>query len=78
MTVTADKGFNFSPVDEAFIAQKKNHFQLSVQVECGFKNCRELMHFVEAEDRNWYKLESLQLNFYGVKFDVPNSNIRVS
>jgi hypothetical protein len=30
--VDADKGFNFSNTDEAFVCQKKNHFQLSVQV----------------------------------------------
>ena len=32
MTITADKGFNYSTVDEAFIAQKKNHFQLTCHI----------------------------------------------
>ena len=32
MRVTADKGFNFSQVDDAFIAQKKNHFQLTCHI----------------------------------------------
>ena len=35
LRVTADKGFNFSPADDAFIAQKKNHFQLSCCVAAG-------------------------------------------
>lgn len=26
--IDADKGFNFSAVDDAFICQKKNHFQV--------------------------------------------------
>ena len=26
--VEADKGFNFSHVDESFVCQKKNHFQV--------------------------------------------------
>ena len=32
ISVTADKGYNFSLLDDAFIAQKKNHFQLTCQV----------------------------------------------
>jgi hypothetical protein len=28
MAVVADKGFNFSSVDDSFIVQKKNHFQV--------------------------------------------------
>ena len=30
MCITADKGFNYSAQDEAFIVQKKNHFQVYV------------------------------------------------
>ena len=33
MTITADKGFNFSAQDEAFIVQKKNHFQVTVDIQ---------------------------------------------
>ena len=32
MVVTADKGFNFSTQDESFIVQKKNHFQMTVEI----------------------------------------------
>ena len=32
LQVSADKGFNFSNLDDAFIAQKKNHFQLTCHV----------------------------------------------
>ena len=35
LRVTADKGINFSAADDAFIAQKKNHFQLSCCVAAG-------------------------------------------
>lgn len=31
--VDADKGFNFSNPDEAFVCQKKNHFQVTVHVQ---------------------------------------------
>jgi len=29
--VDADKGFNFSNTDDAFVCQKKNHFQVNLQ-----------------------------------------------
>lgn len=31
--VEADKGFNYSQWDESFVCQKKNHFQISVQLK---------------------------------------------
>lgn len=30
--VDTDKGFNYSTADEAFVCQKKNHFQVSVHI----------------------------------------------
>ena len=33
MCITADKGFNYSAQDEAFIVQKKNHFQVTCDVQ---------------------------------------------
>lgn len=30
--VYADKGFNFSTIDDVFICQKKNHFQITVHI----------------------------------------------
>ena len=32
MCITADKGFNYSAQDEAFIVQKKNHFQVYISI----------------------------------------------
>ncbi len=31
--VDADKGFNFSNADDAFVCQKKNHFQVNVSLK---------------------------------------------
>ncbi|XP_050995666.1 myelin regulatory factor-like protein [Acomys russatus] len=31
--VVTDKGFTFSPVDDAFVCQKKNHFQITVHIQ---------------------------------------------
>eukprot|EP00730_Choanoeca_flexa_P001087 TRINITY_DN10474_c0_g1_i2.p1 TRINITY_DN10474_c0_g1~~TRINITY_DN10474_c0_g1_i2.p1 ORF type:complete len:900 (+),score=244.75 TRINITY_DN10474_c0_g1_i2:41-2701(+) len=37
--VTADKGFSYSPLDKCFVAQKKNHFQLSIALQSPILPC---------------------------------------
>ena len=69
--VTADKGFNFSQVDDAFIAQKKNHFQLSCHIS------KEGEHELVTTESGYSKVEYLQLNFYGVKKEAPEQKIQV-
>ena len=71
LKVSADKGFNFSLVDDAFIAQKKNHFQLSCQVNI------EGEHTLITTDLGCQKIEHFQLNFYGVKKEAPEQRIKV-
>ena len=71
LKVSADKGFNFSLVDDAFIAQKKNHFQLSCQVTI------EGEHSLISADLGCQKIEYFQLNFYGVKKEAPEQRIKV-
>ena len=74
LRVTADKGFNFSAADDAFIAQKKNHFQLSCCVTAG----GEGEHALVTTERGCQKIEHFQLNFYGVKKEAPEQRIQVS
>ena len=71
LKVTADKGFNYSPVDDAFIAQKKNHFQLSSQVTVEGDHCHV------ATDSGCKKIEYFQMNFYGVKKEATEQRIQV-
>ena len=71
LKVTADKGFNFSQVDDAFIAQKKNHFQLSCHV------AKEGEHSLVTTDLGVQKIEYFQLNFYGVKKEASEQRIQV-
>ena len=71
LKVTADKGFNFSLVDDAFIAQKKNHFQLSCQVNI------DGGHTLITTDLGCQKIEYFQLNFYGAKTEAPEQRIAV-
>lgn len=71
LKVSADKGFNFSQLDDAFIAQKKNHFQLTCHV---FKDGQ---HDFISTETGYKPLEYLQLNFYGVKKEAPDQKIPV-
>ena len=71
MKVIADKGFNFSQVDDAFIAQKKNHFQLSCHIS------KEGEHDLVGTETGYNKIQYLQLNFYGVKKEAPEQKIQV-
>ncbi|KAK3907443.1 Myelin regulatory factor [Frankliniella fusca] len=69
--VVADKGFNFSNADDAFVCQKKNHFQIT---------CHVRLHgdaqFVRATS-SLQKILSWQLHFYGVKTEATAQTIKV-
>ncbi|XP_025191683.1 myelin regulatory factor-like protein isoform X1 [Melanaphis sacchari] len=69
--VDADKGFNFSNVDDAFVCQKKNHFQITchtqLQGDAQFVRTTEGIH----------KVGSFHLHFYGVKVESPSQTIKV-
>lgn len=69
--VDADKGFNFSISDDAFVCQKKNHFQITchARLEGDAK-------FIRTPS-GLEKIKSYHLHFYGVKFEAPNQMIRV-
>jgi len=71
LKVSADKGFNFSQLDDAFIAQKKNHFQLTCHV---FKDGQH--DFISTQE-GYKPLEYLQLNFYGIKKEAPDQKIPI-
>ncbi|XP_014662062.1 PREDICTED: myelin regulatory factor-like, partial [Priapulus caudatus] len=59
--IDADKGFNFSVSDDAFVCQKKNHFQVTSHV--GLNGDPKI---VKTPD-GYKKIDSWQLHFYGVK-----------
>lgn len=69
--VDADKGFNFSVSDDAFVCQKKNHFQ----VTCHARLQGEAK-FVKTPS-GLEKIKAFHLHFYGVKLESPNQTIRV-
>ncbi|KAK4878641.1 hypothetical protein RN001_011147 [Aquatica leii] len=69
--VDADKGFNFSNADDAFVCQKKNHFQITCHIQLIGD-----AQFVKTPE-GFQKISSFHLHFYGVKYDCPTQTIRV-
>ncbi|XP_055922032.1 uncharacterized protein LOC129953183 isoform X2 [Eupeodes corollae] len=69
--VDADKGFNFSVSDDAFVCQKKNHFQITCHARL-----QGDAKFVRTSS-GLEKIKSFHLHFYGVKLEAPNQTIRV-
>ncbi|KAG6455879.1 uncharacterized protein LOC115447169 isoform X1 [Manduca sexta] len=69
--VGADKGFNYSQIDEAFVCQKKNHFQVTCQIQV-----QGDPHYVKTTD-GFKKINNFCLHFYGVKAEDPSQEVRV-
>ncbi|XP_068129752.1 myelin regulatory factor-like protein [Hyperolius riggenbachi] len=69
--VITDKGFNFSTVDDAYVCQKKNHFQVTV-------------HIRVLGNPKYFKtqlglspIESFSLKVFGVKVEATNQTITI-
>jgi len=60
--VDADKGFNFSPQDDSFVCQKKNHFQVTLHVTV--EGCPK---FVKLTDGGAAQIHCFYVNFHGIK-----------
>ncbi|XP_045457857.1 uncharacterized protein LOC123668107 [Melitaea cinxia] len=69
--VGADKGFNFSQIDEAFVCQKKNHFQVTCQIQM-----QGDPHYVKTAE-GFKKINNFCLHFYGVKAEDPSQEVRI-
>lgn len=69
--VDADKGFNFSNSDDAFVCQKKNHFQITCHVQLHGNGV-----YVKTQN-NIEKVRTFHLHFYGVKLETPGQTIRI-
>ncbi|KFO90167.1 Myelin regulatory factor-like, partial [Buceros rhinoceros silvestris] len=68
--IVTDKGFNFSTTDDAFVCQKKNHFQITVHI-------RIIGHpkYVKTQ-LGWKPIEKFYLKAFGIKA-TPNETIAV-
>ncbi|XP_021326266.1 myelin regulatory factor isoform X3 [Danio rerio] len=69
--VDADKGFNFSLADDAFVCQKKNHFQVTVYI--GMPGDPK---YVKTSD-GLQPIDCFYLKLNGVKLEAMNQSINV-
>ncbi|XP_072034179.1 myelin regulatory factor-like isoform X2 [Amphiura filiformis] len=69
--VEADKGFNFSIPDDAFVCQKKNHFQVTTHIGCG------VMPKYVKTDQGLKPIDAFTVSLHGIKVEALNSYIRV-
>ncbi|XP_040199947.1 myelin regulatory factor-like protein isoform X1 [Rana temporaria] len=69
--VITDKGFNFSVVDDTYVCQKKNHFQVTVHI-------RVLGHpkYIKTQ-LGFSPIESFYLKVFGVKAEAMNQKITI-
>ncbi|XP_060032293.1 myelin regulatory factor isoform X3 [Erinaceus europaeus] len=69
--VDADKGFNFSVGDDAFVCQKKNHFQVTVYI-----GLLGEPKYVKTPD-GLKPLDCFYLKLHGVKLEALNQSINI-
>ncbi|XP_060050930.1 myelin regulatory factor-like protein [Erinaceus europaeus] len=69
--VVTDKGFNYSPADEAFVCQKKNHFQITIHIQVWGSP-----KFVKTQ-MGLKPIEMFYLKAFGVKVEATNQIITI-
>ncbi|KAJ8245488.1 hypothetical protein GJAV_G00271270 [Gymnothorax javanicus] len=69
--VDTDKGFSYSSTDEAFVCQKKNHFQVTVHI--GMAGTPKYVKTPSGPKL----IESFYLKVFGVKFDAQSHLITI-
>nr|XP_008114822.1 PREDICTED: myelin regulatory factor-like protein [Anolis carolinensis] len=67
--IVTNKGFNFSAVDDAFVCQKKNHFQITVYIRVVGNPAFVKTHL------GLKPVEMFCLKAFGIKVDAPNQVI---
>ncbi|XP_068023542.1 LOW QUALITY PROTEIN: myelin regulatory factor-like protein [Melanerpes formicivorus] len=69
--IVTDKGFNFSAADDAFVCQKKNHFQITVHM-------RITGHPKYVKTQLGGKpIEKFCLKAFGIKVEAPNETVAI-
>ncbi|XP_010292852.1 PREDICTED: myelin regulatory factor-like protein, partial [Phaethon lepturus] len=69
--IVTDKGFNFSTTDDAFVCQKKNHFQITVHI--GITGHPKYVK-TQLEGK---PIEKFCLKAFGIKVEAPNQTIAI-
>ncbi|XP_034433616.1 myelin regulatory factor-like protein [Hippoglossus hippoglossus] len=69
--VDADKGFNYSSADEAFICQKKNHFQVTVHIGVAAEP-----QYVRTPNET-QEVDHFQIRLFGVKLECQSHQVTI-
>ncbi|XP_056131699.1 myelin regulatory factor-like protein [Lampris incognitus] len=69
--VDTDKGFNFSAADDAFICQKKNHFQVTVHIGVAGEPC-----YVKTPSGP-QEIDHFLVRVFGVKVEAPDHHVTI-
>ncbi|KAM4712356.1 myelin regulatory factor-like protein [Anableps anableps] len=69
--IDTDKGFNYSPADEAFVCQKKNHFQVTVHIGVAAEP-----HYVRTPS-GLQKIGHFQIKVFGIKLETPSHEVTI-
>ncbi|XP_029901499.1 myelin regulatory factor-like protein [Myripristis murdjan] len=69
--VVTDKGFNYSTADEAFVCQKKNHFQVTVHIGVAGEP-----HYVRTPSGP-QEVEHFLVKVFGVKLEAPGHQVTI-
>ncbi|KAK2859217.1 hypothetical protein Q5P01_003837 [Channa striata] len=69
--VDADKGFNYSAADEAFVCQKKNHFQVTVHI--GVATEPQYIRTAKGPE----EVDHFQIKVFGVKLEAPSQQVTI-
>jgi hypothetical protein len=71
-TVETDKGFVFSVVDDTFVCQKKNHFQVTVTTVF-----HRTPKFIKIKDGSIQPVDKFVLHLHGVKLESVGTTIKL-
>ncbi|KAI4786864.1 hypothetical protein KUCAC02_036845 [Chaenocephalus aceratus] len=69
--IDTDKGFNFSGVDESFVCQKKNHFQVTVHIGVAAEP-----QFVRTPSGP-QPVDHFQIKVFGIKLESPSHQVTI-
>ena len=69
--VEADKGFYYSTFDEAFVCQKKNHFQITIRSMIN----DQPVYLKHRNDPVLHKIDKCYLKLYGLKEESPSQTV---
>ena len=75
LNIQADKGFVYSPLDKAFVCQRKNHFQLSVSLPAA--DTREALYIDAGPGKPLHALTDVFVYVHACKVEDSASIIQV-